>query len=127
MTNNKMIEEEAPEVFQEDDDVLVDVDNESIASVESSVAETSLAKRETQVVSVFRIILIVLLMATAFAVSLTSYVLSMKGEQDDFAAAFEGHALKVRRTLSLRDTTQRAVFSVSHPASLLMAADHRNL
>lgn len=87
-----------------DEDVLLD--DESMASVESSTAETSLAKRETRVVSLFRVLLLVVLTLTALAVSLTALALAKDAEEADFEQTFEGHARKVSK-LSLH-----AVFSL---------------
>lgn len=90
-----------------DEDVLLD--DESMASVESSIAETSLAKRETRVVSLFRVLLLVVLTLTALAVSLTALALAKDAEEADFEQTFEGHARKVSK-LSLH-TVFSLVFS----------------
>jgi len=82
----------------EDEDGLVGLDEESIASEDSSTGESSLAKNETKFVSRFRILLLFLLVGTALSVSLTAYFVNAEGEREDFVNAVASHATKIIET-----------------------------
>ena len=79
----------------EDEDALVDVDDSSMAGEES--VTLSIAKNETRVVAIFRVILFVVLVAVATGASLLAFFDTKNDEMEDFEASFEGHAAKVRR------------------------------
>ena len=88
--------DERRDTLGDDDDVLVDVDDDSMTGEgDSSVANLSIAKKETKAVAFFRVILFVALIVLAVGVSLVAYFASRKGEIEDFENTFEGHALKV--------------------------------
>jgi hypothetical protein len=77
--------------------LLVDVDDASMASDETpSVTETSIGKKETKAVTIFRIILVIVLTTSALTVSLMAFFSAKADEQGDFEDAFAGHARKVR-------------------------------
>ena len=56
----------------------------------------SLGHNETRVVSLFRIILLAVLVVLAVAISLLAYFGSRNSEVEDFEEAFASHAQKVR-------------------------------
>jgi hypothetical protein len=80
----------------DDEDVMMDMENESTSSADSSAEEHVLAKDETKMVYRFRIILIVLLLLTAILVSMTAYFMAADGEYIGFEKNFESQAAKVR-------------------------------
>ena len=57
--------------------------------------ELAIAEKETKVVSVFRIVLMAMLVVVAIAVSLTAFFITRQSEQDDFEKTFASHASKV--------------------------------
>jgi len=78
--------------------VDMDMDTDSTATHDderSSVQKPSLAKKETQVVTVFRIVLFSVLLALTIAVSVTALALTRREEQEEFEASFQANALKV--------------------------------
>jgi len=80
------------------DSMVVDMDTDSTATQDderSSVQKPSLAKKETQVVTVFRIVLFSVLLALTIAVSVTALALTRREEQEEFEASFQANALKV--------------------------------
>lgn len=81
--------------MHDDSDAIVEIGDDSTVGDAPSMGETSLAKNETKAVYLFRILLMIMLISTALAVSLTAFFLIRQGEQDDFESAFEGHASKV--------------------------------
>lgn len=84
-------------IFDDDDDI--DVDDSMIseqAEDDRQSHQPTLAHNETKVVSLFRIILMLVLVVTAIAVSLLAYFENRNGEIDDFEETFESHAQKVR-------------------------------
>lgn len=93
----------------EDDEMLVGVDDNSMTGDgESSVANLSIAKKETKAVAVFRVILLVALVALAVGVSLIAFFFSKNGEIEDFETTFEGHALKVSASCEWSDHRKRS-------------------
>ena len=77
----------------DDDGVLLD--DESMASDESSVAETSLGKKETRVVSKLRVCLMILLVTLALGACLSAYFMGRMAEREEFEDAIDSHAAKV--------------------------------
>ncbi|CAB9501057.1 Receptor-type guanylate cyclase gcy [Seminavis robusta] len=98
-----------------DEDVFVDVDNESTKSADdTSEGEVSLAKDETKRVAKFRLLLFCLLVGTAVAVSLVAYILTKRGQQEDFEGNFYSHASKVIETFETEAANKRsAIVSLS--------------
>jgi hypothetical protein len=80
----------------DEEEVMMDMENESTASADSSAAELVLAKDETKMVYRFRIILVVSLLLTAILVSMTAYYMAAGGEYLGFQKNFQSQAAKVR-------------------------------
>ena len=63
-----------------DEDIVIDVDNESMDTRMDESGRSSLANKETKVVAVFRVVLLVLLVATALTVSLLAFFSGPSGK-----------------------------------------------
>jgi hypothetical protein len=88
-----------------DEDILMDMENESTASADISAPGEVLAKNETKMVLRFRIILIVLLLATAVIVSMGTWAIVAEGEYIGFEKNFESQAEKVRYRVKSLDVS----------------------